>query len=532
MPKRVLVGNAAQIAIMRGVEFLVEPVALTEGPRGRNCIMGQRGLGQSPKCTKDGVTVCNYVDPEDAVEQMGADLIREASQKTDNVVGDGTTATAVLARALLRQGFVEIAGGANPMAMERGIRRATEVVIEHVRQSAVQIDENGAFKVATVSAHGDEYIGHLVADAVAKAGKEGIVTAEPSATSDTFVESVVGMQLDKSSLISPAFITRPDEVKCELIDCRIILWEGVIGTAKSLVPFLTHIAKNNIPVCLIAGGYEHEAMACIIHNKLKHGLPINAVRFESYGERRRELMLDIAALTGGTAFTEDLGTKIENVAMDITKWGQARKVITDSQKTQIIDGHGKQASLLGRVDMIRKTLETATGSEKDYLRRRLAALVGGITIIKVGGVTVTEMEEKKDRVIDAMSAAKAAVESGIVAGGGMALFRAEQAIYDLGWDDTDPEAAGGRVVLAACHSVVQQIAENAGISGQDVLKILRTSPNIGYNAATGEYEDLIKTGIIDPATVVCESLKNASAVACSILTMGAVVAERMEKIRE
>lgn len=527
MSKMIKLDAEARQGILAGVDFLANAVRITEGPRGRNVILGQRALGQSPKCTRDGVTVCNYIDPPDPEWQLGSDLIREAAQKTDNAVGDGTTASIVLAQAMIHAGFDLVAAGANPMAIERGIHKATDAVIARLCAMAIPVEGEKIFQVATVSAHGDTEIGRLVADAVKKAGKEGVVTAEPSSTSDTYVESVAGLELDKSNLISTAFITHPEEMKAELPDCRILLWEGVIATAKSLVPLLKQVHEASIPLIIIAGGYEQEALAVLINNKLKLALPLIAVRMEAYGERRKELMRDIAALTGGKAYTEDMGMKIENVKL--TELGQARKVITNMSKTQIIEGKGNQTELAGRVNLLRDAIVTTSPSEKPFLQRRLAALIGGITIIKVGGVTVTEMEEKKDRVIDAMSAAKAAVESGIVAGGGTALFQAANLIR-IG-KTTEAEWNGVSIVRTACAAIIKQIAENAGISSALLIDQLSATPNLGFNAFTEEFEDLVATGIIDPVKVVCEALKNASAVACSILTMGATVAEKsMEKI--
>lgn len=527
MSKTIQHGQDARDALLRGINFLADAVKITEGPRGRNCILGQRGLGQTPKVTRDGVTVSNYADPSDPTEQLGADLIREAAQKTDNAVGDGTTASIVLAQSMVHAGFEMIKEGANPMAMERGIHKATEVVIEQLRRMAVTVSGEKVFQVATVSAHGDVEIGRLVADAVQKAGKDGVVTAEPSSTSETYVESVAGLELDKSNLISTAFITHPAEMKAELPDCRILLWEGVIATAKSIVPILKQVNEIQNPLIIIAGGYEAEALACIIKNKASLGLPLIAVRMEAYGERRKEVMRDIAALTGGKAYTEDMGMKIENVKL--VELGQARKVVTSMSKTQIIEGKGNQAELAGRVDYIRDQIDSASPAEKSIYRKRLAALLGGITVIKVGGVTVTEMEEKKDRVIDAMSAAKAAIESGVVPGGGTALLHASTAIFGL--KSGTGEADGYQVVHTACKSIVKQIAENAGIKGETMLSQLMATPNLGFNAFTENFEDLVDTGIIDPVKVVIESLKNASAVACSILTMGATVAEKLtEKI--
>jgi chaperonin GroEL len=521
MSKKTQYGEDARQAIMRGVDFLVDAVALTEGPRGRNCILGQRALGQTPKVTRDGVTVANYVDPVDPTEQMGADLIREACQKTDNVVGDGTTCTAVLARAMIHNGFDLIAKGANPLAMERGIHKATALVIERLHQMAVEVSGEKVFQVATVSAHGDTEIGWLVAEAVEKAGKDGIVTAEPSVTAKTFVENAPGLELEKSNLLSPVFITHPEEMKAELPNCRILLWEGVISSAKAVVPILSQVKADNTPLLIIAGGFDAEALACIIKNKVALALPVNAVRAEAYGDRRKEVMRDIAALIGGTAYTEDMGMKIETV--DLKKLGVARKVVTTMAKTQIIDGKGSQAELVGRIANIRVAIEAAAPAEQPLLKTRLAALLGGITIIKVGGTTVTEMEEKRDRVIDALSAAKAAVESGVVAGGGAALIHASAAIPKR-WADRGEEC-GMDVVAVACSAVLRQIADNAGQDADVILLRIGDEKSTGYNAFTNAFENLVDAGIIDPVKVICEALKNAAAVACSILTTGATVSE-------
>jgi chaperonin GroEL len=532
MPKTIMHGSNARAAVLRGVDFLADAVKITEGPRGRNIILGQRAIGQSPKCTRDGVTVCNYVDPLDPTEQLGTDLIREAAQKTDNAVGDGTTASIVLAQSMIHEGFDRIVLKANPMAMERGIHKAVVTVIERLYAMKVDVSDEKIFQVATVSAHGDTEIGQLVADAVKKAGKDGVVTAEPSSTSETSVTTVAGLELEKSNLIHPAFITNPAEVKAELLDCRILLWEGVIATARSIVPLLKQVNEQTdratgktVPLLIIAGGYEAEALACIIKNKISLALPLIAVRMEAYGDRRKEIMRDIAVLTGGKAYTEDMGMKIESV--QLLELGQARKVVTDMSKTQIIEGRGKQDELIGRINLIKTLMETAPPQEKRILQHRLAALCGGITVIKVGGVTVTEMEEKKDRVVDAMSAAKAAVESGVVAGGGVALLQASAALATLKLNDEEMD--GLHVVHTACRAIVKQIAENAGIEGNLVLAQSMATPNLGYNALTGEFEDLIASGIIDPVKVVVEALRNATAVSCSILTMGATVSEILER---
>ena len=523
MSKLTQYGAPAREALLRGIDFLVDAVALTEGPRGMNAILGQRALGQTPRITRDGVSVANYVDPSDPTEQMGADLIREACQKTDNSVGDGTTCTAVIARTMIRTGFDLISKGSNPMAIERGIHKATDVVIDRLRVMAVEVSGEKIFQVATVSAHGDAEIGRLVADAVQKAGKDGVLTAEPSSTADTYIESVAGLELPKSNLLHSIFITHPETMSAELNDCRILLWEGVIATAKSIVPILKQVneAQGGLPLLIIAGGYEAEALACIIKNKTTLALPLIAVRMEAYGESRKEGLRDIAALVGGKAYTEDMGLKIENV--NVKELGIARKVVTTMSKTQIIDGKGNQAELIGRVDYLKTCIESASPGERPPLRKRLAALLGGITVLKVGDVTVTAMEEKKDRVVDAMSAAKAAVESGVVAGGGTALFNASTALHLLRLPPDEMD--GVAIVHTACQSVVKQIAENSGVNSELLISQLMATSDLGYNAATGTFENLIDAGIIDPVAVVVEALRNASAVACSFITTGCTVAE-------
>ena len=524
MSKLVLYGKESRDKILAGVDLLANVVKVTEGPRGRNVVLGQRAIGQSPKVTRDGVTVSNYVDPKDPTMQLGSDLVREAAQKTDNAMGDGTTASIVLAQAMIHAGYDLIERqSANPMAMDRGIRKAVQVITDQLQLAAQEANGARILQVATVSAHGDTEIGNLVATAIEKAGREGIVTAEPSTTSETRVEVVAGLELEKANLLHPAFMTNLEEMKAELIDCRILLWEGVLSSAKSLVPILKQALEASAPLLIVAGGFEAEALAVIIKVRAEKGLPLAAVRIEHYGDRRREVLRDLAALTGGKAFTEDMGTKVDSVLL--ADLGTARKVVVDMSKTQIIDGRGKQDELVGRLNMIRQTIETAQPGEKSVLKRRLAALQGGITVIKVGGVTVTEMEEKRDRVIDALGAAKAAIAGGVVAGGGMALLRASEALIVKRKAVPKDEQTGFDVVNFACRSIVRQIVENAGLASHDILPFLETTPNVGFNAMNGEFENLFETGILDPVRVITESLKNAAAVAGSILTLGATVAE-------
>lgn len=528
MSKAILHGRQARQRLLAGVDFLANAVRITEGPRGQNVILGQRMMQQTPKVTRDGVTVSNYSDPDDAVEQMGADLVREAAQKTDNAVGDGTTATVVLAQDMIHSAFDMIDGKANPLAIERGIHIAVDRVISRLREMAIEADDEKIYNVATVSAHGDSEIGHLVASAIKQAGKDGIVTAEPSQTADTIITHAPGLELDKSNLISPAFVTHPEDFKAQYEDCRILIYEGVIATAKSLVPVLTEVKTSNKPLLIVAGGFEAEALAVIVNNKIKLSLPIIAIRMEHYGERRKEVMRDIAALCGGKAYTEELGVKIDSVVP--TDYGLADKVVVNAAKTQIIGGKGKQADMIARVSVIKSALETADPGQKSILKSRLAALLGGITIIKVGGVTVTEMEEKRDRVIDAISTARAAVESGVLPGGGSALLRASEILKSV--KVSASEANGVDVVKHACRAVAKQIADNAGEDGNAIVTdLLLSAPHLGYNAFSGTFEDLVQSGIVDSTNVVIEALKNSAAVACSVLTAGAVVAEKFTEIK-
>lgn len=528
MSKTILHGKTAREKLLKGVDFLADAVRITEGPRGQNCILGQRMLGQTPKVTRDGVTVSNYSDPDDAVEQMGADLVREAAQKTDNAVGDGTTATVVLAQSMIHSGFDLLDKDANPLAIERGIHKAVEILISRLKSMAIDADEEKIFNVATVSAHGDTEIGRLVADAIKSAGRDGIVTAEPSINADTKVEHAPGIELMKSGLLHQSFITNPESVTAEYRDCRILLFEGVVATARSVVPILKAVAdKVNEPLLIVAGGYEAEALSCIINNKAKLALPVIAVRMEHYGEARREIMRDIAALCGGKAYTEDMGIKFESIKLE--DLGSARKVVTNFAKTQIIDGKGTQTELISRVNGIRQQMDQADPGAKTLLRKRLAALCGGITLIKVGGVTVTEMEERKDRVVDAISTGRAAIESGVLPGGGTALLHASEILKSL--KVSKDEQRGVEIVREACRAVAKQIALNAGEDGGSIVnKLLELGPQFGYNAFTGEFENLIRSGIVDSTNVVVEALKNSAAVACSILTAGAVVAEKLTEM--
>lgn len=517
--KLVLHGEASRAAILRGVDLLADAVKVTLGPKGRNVVIGRRFMGMDPVVSKDGVTVANVVDPQDVTEKIGADLIRSAAQKTVDTAGDGTTTSVVLAQAMLHAGFESLKSGASPIAVKRGMDKACAAIVAAVRKMAVPVTGEMVFQVANISANGDEAVGRIVAEAVEKIGKDGVVTVEESRTLETSLEIVNGLQLN-SGFVSPYFITNPETMKSEHQDVSVLLWEGKLSSAKSLVPVM-RIATT--PLLIVAGDYEQEAVAILATNRVKTGFQVCAVRTGAFGDRRRELIRDLAAITGARAFTEDLGAKIESV--EASHLGKAQKVIVSEHKSIIV---GEGTEVAGRVADIRRQLETADGVEKAHLQARLAGLTGGVAVIKVGAVTEVEMKEKKDRVEDAMYATKAAVDEGIVAGGGVALLRSA---FDFPRIASVDEVRGVKIVLDACCAPLGQIAENAGFHGKDVVaKVLAMdhgidSKNLGYNAATDTYEDLVLAGVIDPAKVVIEALKNAVSVAGMILTTEAMVAE-------
>ena len=521
--KIVLHGEASRAAILRGVDLLADAVKVTLGPKGRNVVIGRRFMGLDPVVSKDGVTVANVVNPQDVTEQIGADLIRSAAQKTVDNAGDGTTTSVVLAQAMLHAGFESLKSGASPIAVKRGMDKACTAIVAAIRKMAVPVSGEMVFQVANISANGDEAIGRIVAEAVEKIGKDGVVTVEESRTLETSLEIVHGLQLN-SGFVSPYFITNPETMKCEYQDASVLLWEGKLSSAKSLVPVMRFCTP---PLLIVAGDYEQEAIAILATNRVKTGFQVCAIRTGAFGDRRRELIRDLAAITGAQAFTEDLGAKVESVLP--SQLGRAEKIIVDQAKSIII---GEGTEVAGRIADVRKQLETADGVEKAHLQARLAGLTGGIAVIKVGAVTEVEMKEKKDRVEDAMYATKAAVDEGIVAGGGLALLCARMGLTaDAPWSVPEDEIRGARIVLESCAAPLQQIAENAGMSGKDVVeKVLamhhgKDSANLGYNAATDTHEDLVLAGVIDPAKVVIEALKNAVSIAGMILTTEAMVAE-------
>jgi chaperonin GroEL len=523
--KIIVCGDEARKALLRGVDAVANPVKATLGPRGRNVVLDRSlSMGLSPLVTKDGVTVANFVLPNDPLDRLGAHLCREAAQKTVDHAGDGTTTSTLLVQAMCHAGMRLLASGANSAALKRGMDKASEAVIDAVKRMAAPVSGDMIRQIAAISANGDEDIGRLIASAVERVGKDGIMTVEESSTLETHLEVVDGMQIP-SGYLSPNFITDVERMQVVFEDALILLYEGTIGTAKSLVPILKQLSEASQPLLIVAGDYNNEALAALVLNKAKNGLWTCAVRSSAFGTRRKELLCDIAALTGGKAITEDTGIKLESVKL--SDLGGAKKIIVDRNSTTITRGAGSLKDIEGRVLECRTLLEqTKDATEKKQLHERLAGLAGGIAVIKVGAATEAEMREKKDRVEDAMHAAKCAAEEGIVAGGGLALLRASNSArrsLDLAPD----EAMGAQIVLEACEAPLKQIADNAGVSGEAVVEKVRPVAGHGYgfNARSGKYEDLVEAGVIDPSKVVTEALKNATSIAGAILTSDAVVAE-------
>lgn len=521
-------GAEARDALVRGVDSLADAVKVTLGPQGRLVVMSRRAIGQSPQATKDGVTVANFCDPVDACEQLGSDLVREAAQKTVEKAGDGTTTATVLAQAIVHAGIQQLAAKHSPADIERGIKKALSQVTAELAKMATPAEGKMLQQVATISANGDEHIGNLVSQAVEKVGKDGVLTCEESRSLDTYLEVVDGLQLQQGFL-SPYFMNDPERLECAFNDAVILLHEGKLGAAKSLVNVIK--LANDRPLLVISGDYEPEALSMLVINKIKGGVPICAIRAHGYGDRRREILRDIAVLTGGKAVTEDLGLKLENITEEY--FGKAGRVVVTEHRTTITEGAGDKALVTARAEDIRKQIASTDKPEQiALLQQRLSGLVGGVAVIKVGAATESEMREKKDRIEDAMFATKAAAEEGIVPGGGTALLLASSAIT---FDGSDGEVAGAKVLRDACLAPLKQIAENSGKSGDAVLdrvqelnrpSITRPVPEItGYNAAKDRYEILVLSGVIDPLKVVREALTNAASVSCTILRTEAVISD-------
>ncbi|HZQ17862.1 MAG TPA: chaperonin GroEL [Terriglobales bacterium] len=537
MAKQIVHGEESRQAILRGVNVLADAVKVTLGPKGRNVVIDKK-FG-SPTITKDGVTVAKEIELKDTLENMGAQMVKEVASKTSDVAGDGTTTATVLAQAIYREGVKTVAAGANPMALKRGIEKAIGVIAGEVDKKTGERGKGEIDKlskpvqgemisqVGTISANNDETIGTIIAEAMKKVGKDGVITVEESKTLETQLEVVEGMQFDRGYL-SPYFVTDPERMEAVLENPYILIHEKKISSMKDLLPLLEQIAKGGKPLVIIAEDVEGEALATLVVNKLRGTLHVAAVKAPGFGDRRKAMLQDIAILTGGKAITEDLGIKLENV--QISDLGQAKKVTIDKDNTTIVEGKGKSADIQGRVKEIRSQIDKTTSDyDREKLQERLAKLVGGVAVIKVGAATETEMKEKKARVEDAMHATRAAVEEGIVPGGGVALARSAAALDKLKLEGD--EAIGVNIVKRAMQEPLRQIAENAGEEGAVVLgKVLDSKEsNFGYNAFANEYEDLVKAGVLDPTKVVRTALQNAGSIAALMLTTEALVSELPEK---
>jgi chaperonin GroEL len=520
MAKQIIYGEQSRQAILRGVNALADAVKVTLGPRGRNVVLDKK-FG-SPTITKDGVTVAKEIDLKDPLENMGAQMVREVASKTSDTAGDGTTTATVLAQAIYREGAKNVVAGANPMELKRGIEKAVEVITAELKKMAKPVSGKMIAQVGTISANADEEIGKHIAEAMEKVGKDGVITVEEAKTLDTTLEVVEGMQFDRGYL-SPYFVTDPERMEVVLENPVILIHEKKISSMKDLLPVLEQVARLGRPLLIIAEDIEGEALATLVVNKLRGTLHAAAVKAPGFGDRRKAMLEDIAILTGGRAITEDLGIKLENIKLE--DLGKAKKVTIDKDNTTIVEGAGGQKSIEGRVKQIRVQVdETTSDYDREKLQERLAKLVGGVAVIKVGAATETEMKEKKARVEDAMHATKAAVEEGIVAGGGVALLRAGKALDSLKL--TGDQAVGAAIIKRAIEEPMRWIATNAGQEGSIVVARVRDSKDDeGFNAATDEYEDLVKAGVIDPAKVVRNALQNAASIASLLLTTEALVSE-------
>ncbi len=524
MAKQIVTGENSRQSILRGVNVLADAVKITLGPKGRNAVI-EKKFG-SPIITKDGVTVAKEIDLPDPLENMGAQMVREVASKTSDVAGDGTTTATVLAQSIFREGVKTVAAGASPMSLKRGIDRAVEAAIEELKKFHRDVKGDMIAQVGTISANNDGQIGKIIAEAMKKVGKDGVITVEESKTMETTLEVVEGMQFDRGYL-SPYFVTDPERMECTLEDVRILIHEKKISSMKDLLPLLEQIAKMGKPLLIVAEDVEGEALATLVVNKLRGTLQCAAVKAPGFGDRRKAMLEDIAVLTGGKAITEDLGIKIENVKIE--DLGRAKKIVIDKDNTTIVEGGGKASEIEGRVKQLRVQVEDTTSDyDREKLQERLAKLVGGVAVIKVGAATETELKEKKARVEDAMHATRAAVEEGIVAGGGVALVRCIPALERLKLEGD--ESIGVNIVKRALEEPMRQIAQNAGFEGAVVVGRVRDSKddNFGLNADTGEFGDLIKAGVIDPAKVTRLALQNAASIAGLMLTTEALVADIKE----
>jgi chaperonin GroEL len=525
MAKQIVTGENSRQSILRGVNALADAVKITLGPKGRNAVI-EKKFG-APVITKDGVTVAKEIELQDSLENMGAQMVREVASKTSDVAGDGTTTATVLAQAIFREGVKTVAAGASPTALKRGIEKAVEVAVDQIKSLHKDVKGEMIAQVGTISANNDKQIGNIIAEAMKKVGKDGVITVEESKTMETTLEVVEGMQFDRGYL-SAYFVTDAERMECVLEDVRILIHEKKISSMKDLLPLLEQLAKSGKPLLIVAEDVEGEALATLVVNKLRGTLQVAAVKAPGFGDRRKAMLEDIAILTGGKAITEDLGIKLENVKLE--DLGRAKKVTIDKDNTTIVEGAGKASEIEGRVKQIRQQIDVTTSDyDKEKLQERLAKLVGGVAVIKVGAATETELKEKKARVEDAMHATRAAVEEGIVPGGGVALIRCIAALEKLKLQDD--EAIGVNIVKRALEEPLRQIALNAGQEGAVIVGRIRESKedNFGFNADTEEFGDLVKAGVIDPAKVTRLALQNAASIAGLMLTTEALVADIKEE---
>jgi chaperonin GroEL len=525
--KHVQFSADARERMMRGVDVLANAVKVTLGPKGRNVII-EKSFG-APRTTKDGVTVAKEIELSDKFENMGAQMIREVASKANDVAGDGTTTATVLAQAIVREGLKRVAAGMNPMDLKRGVEKAVLEVVENLKKQSKKVTTNEEIaQVGSISANGEMEIGAMIAEAMAKVGNEGVITVEEAKEIETKLEVVEGMQFDRGYL-SAYFITNADKMEASLDDALILLHEKKLSSLQPLLPVLEAVVQSARPLVIIAEDVEGEALATLVVNKLRGGLKVAAVKAPGFGDRRKAMLEDIAILTGGTVISEDLGIKLESVTIDML--GKAKRVQISKENTTIVDGGGKKKEIEGRISQIRKQIDDTTSDyDREKLQERLAKLAGGVAVIKVGGATEVEVKERKDRVDDALNATRAAVEEGIVAGGGTALLRAAFAIKSEG--DNEDQQAGIDIVRKALEAPIRQIAENAGVEGSIVVGRIRTekgSKSFGFNAQTEEYGDLVEMGIIDPAKVVRVALQNAASVAGLLITTEAAIAEAPKK---
>jgi len=525
MAKQIVSGEGSRQAMLRGVNLLADAVKITLGPKGRNVVL-EKKFG-APTITKDGVTVAKEIELEDKAENMGAQMVREVASKTSDVAGDGTTTATVLAQAIFREGVRTVAAGANPMALKRGIEKAIEMAVEEIQKLSQPVTGEAIAQVGTISANNDSTIGNIIAEAMKKVGKDGVITVEESKTMTTQLDVVEGMQFDRGYL-SPYFVTDPERMEVVVEDPYILIHEKKISVMKDLLPLLEQIARSGKPLLIVAEEVEGEALATLVVNKLRGTLQCAAVKAPGFGDRRKAMMEDIGILTGGKAIMEETGIKLENIRLE--DLGRAKRVTIDKDNTTIVEGAGEHKAIEGRIKQLRSQIEETTSDyDREKLQERLAKLVGGVAVIKVGAFTETEMKEKKARVEDAMHATRAAVEEGIVPGGGVALLRAVPALAKLKL--AGDEQTGVNIVKRALEEPLRQIVQNAGHEGAIVAEKVKAdkNPNFGFNAETEEFGDLVKQGVIDPTKVTRFALQNAGSIAALLLTTEALVCEIPEK---